>query len=171
MATFKPSGHRFDPYKNFRFRLKWEGRYVAGISKVSALKRTTEVIEHRDGGDPLGLRKSPGLTKFEPLTLERGLTLDHEFEAWASQVWKLGNPAGTQIALAGFRKDIKLELHNEAGQVVMAFDVFRCWVSEYTALPELDASANAVAIESMVLQHEGYKRDEAVPEAVEPATV
>ncbi|SAL04836.1 T4-like virus tail tube protein gp19 [Caballeronia calidae] len=171
MYTFKPSGHRFDPYKTFRFRVKLDGRDVAGISKVSALKRTTEVIEYRDGGDPLGLRKNPGITKFEPLTLERGLTLDREFEVWASQVWKLGNPAGTQIALANFRKDIKLELHNEAGQVVLAFDVFRCWVSEYSALPELDASANAVAIESMVLQHEGCRRDDAVPEPVEPKSV
>lgn len=158
MTTFKSNVHRFDPYKNFRFRLKWDNRYVAGISKVSALKRTPEVIEHRDGGDPMGLRNSPGIIKFEPLTLERGLTLDREFEAWASQVRKFDNPASTQVALAAFRKNIKLELHNEAGQIVLAFDVFRCWVSEWLALPELDAGANAVAIESMILQHEGYKR-------------
>ena len=114
---------------------------------------------------------SAGTTKFEPLTMERGLTLDREFEAWATQVWKPGNPAGTQIALAGFRKDLKIELHNEAGQIVLAYDVFRCWVSEYSALPELDAGANAVAIESIILQHEGYLRDDAVPEPDEPATV
>ena len=171
MAIFTTNANRFDPYKNFRFRLRWDGRYVAGISKVSALKRTTEVVEHRDGGDPLGLRKSPGITKFEPLTLERGVTHDPEFEAWASLVWKINNPAGTQIALAGFRKDLILELNNEAGQVAIAYKIYRAWVSEFSALPELDASANAVAIQSIILQHEGFERDPDVAEPAEPATV
>ena len=171
MATFTTNANRFDPYKNFRFRLRWDGRYVAGISKVSALKRTTEVVEHRDGGDPLGLRKSPGISKFEPLTLERGVTHDTEFEAWASRVWKINNPAGTQIALAGFRKDLILELNNEAGQVAIAYKIYRAWVSEFTALPELDASANAVAIQSIILQHEGFERDIDVAEPTEPTTV
>jgi phage tail-like protein len=171
MAEFTVNAQRFDPYKNFRFRLKWDGKYVAGISKVSALKRTTEVVEHRDGGDPTSMRKSPGNTKFEPLTLERGVTHDPEFEAWASLVWKIHNPAGTQIALKGFRKDLLLELHNEAGQVALVYKIFRAWVSEFNALPELDASANAVAIQSIVLQHEGFERDVDVPEPAEPAVV
>lgn len=167
MAQFSVNASRFDPYKNFRFRLKWDGKYVAGISKVSALKRTTEVVEHRSGGDPTTIRKAPGVTKYEPLTLERGVTHDLEFEAWASLVWRLNNPAGAQIALAGFRKDLLLEMHNEAGQVALVYKIYRAWVSEYNALPELDANANAVAIQSIILQHEGFERDVDVPEPSE----
>lgn len=167
MARFSVNASRFDPYKNFRFRVKWDGRYVAGISKVSALKRTTEVVEHRDGGDPTSMRKAPGNSKFEPITLERGVTHDVEFEAWASLVWRINNPAGAQIALSGFRKDLLLELHNEAGQVALVYKIYRAWVSEYNALPELDASANAVAIQSIILQHEGFERDVDVPEPAE----
>lgn len=171
MAGFVVNAHRFDPYKNFRFRLKWDGKYVAGVSKVSALKRTTEVVEHRDGGDPTAMRKSPGNTKFEPLTLERGVTHDAEFEAWASLVWRINNSLGAQIALKGFRKDILLELHNEAGQVALVYKIYRAWVSEFNALPELDANANAVAIQSIILQHEGFERDVDAPEPTEPALV
>jgi phage tail-like protein len=167
MAQFSVNAGRFDPYKNFRFRLKWDGKYVAGISKVSALKRTTEVVEHRNGGDPTSMRKSPGISKFEPITLERGVTHDVEFEAWASRVWRINNPAGAQIALSGFRKDLLLELHNEAGQVALVYKIYRAWVSEYNALPELDASANAVAIQSIILQHEGFERDVDVAEPSE----
>ena len=171
MAGFVVNAQRFDPYKNFRFRLKWDGKYVAGVSKVSALKRTTEVVEHRDGGDPTAMRKSPGNTKFEPLTLERGVTHDPEFEAWASLVWKINNHSGTQIALKKFRKDLLLELHNEAGQVAIVYKIYRAWVSEFNALPELDANANAVAIQSIILQHEGFERDVDVPEPAEPDVV
>lgn len=167
MAIFTTNANRFDPYKNFRFRLKWEGRYIAGISKVSALKRTTEVVEHRDGGDPTTMRKSPGNTKFEPITLERGVTHDTEFEDWASQVWRINNDRGSQLALRGFRRNLLLELHNEAGQIAIVYKIFRAWVSEYNALPELDANANAVAIQSLVLQHEGFVRDVDVPEPTE----
>lgn len=171
MAQFSVNANRFDPYKNFRFRLKWDGRYVAGVSKVSALKRTTEVVEHRNGGDPTSMRKAPGLSKFEPITLERGVTHDTEFEAWASLVWRINNPAGSQIALGGFRKDLLLELHNEAGQVALVYKIYRAWVSEYNALPELDASANAVAIQSIILQHEGFERDVDVPEPAELSVI
>ena len=171
MAQFSVNATRFDPYKGFRFRLKWDGRYIAGISKVSALKRTTEVVEHRNGGDPTSMRKSPGQTKYEPLTLERGVTHDQDFDLWASLVWKLGNGAGSQIALNGFRKDFILELHNEAGQVAIAYKIYRAWVSEYSALPELDANANATAIQTLVLQHEGFERDVDVVEPSEPAVV
>lgn len=171
MATFTVNQTRFDPYKGSRFRLKWDDRYVAGISKVSALKRTTEVIEHRDGGDPLSKRLSIGSHKFEPLTIERGVTHDPEFANWATLVWKFDNARGAQMALASFRKNLILELHNEAGQVVKAYEIMRAWVSEYTALPELDANANAIAIESMVIQHEGFRLDPGIVEPVEPQTV
>jgi phage tail-like protein len=169
MPPFVVNPHRFDPYKNFKFRVKWDGRYVAGISKVSALIRMTEVIEHREGSNPSTVRKSPGVTNYEPITLERGVTHDLEFESWANKVWKFGAGLGTEVSLADFRKDIIIELYNEAGQLVLAYKVYRCWVSEYQALPELDANGSAVAIERLTLQHEGWQRDEAVTEPVEPS--
>src|SRR5262245_27744269 len=119
MAEFTVNPKRFDPYKNFKFRVKWDGRYVAGVSKVSGLRRTTEVIHHREGGDPSTTRKSPGLTEFASITLERGVTHDPEFENWANKVWSLGAPLGGEVSLKDFRKDIVLELYNEAGQVVL----------------------------------------------------
>jgi phage tail-like protein len=171
MATFTVNALRFDPYKNFKFKVKWDGRYVAGVSKVSALKRTTEVVEHRDGGDPSSARKSPGRTKYEAITLTRGLTHDLEFERWANKVWHLGANLGAEVSLKDFRKDIIIELYNEAGQVVIAYKVFRAWVSEYQSMPELDANANGVAIQTLKLEHEGWQLDRDVQEPSEPSFV
>lgn len=168
MAQFQVNTHRFDPYKNFKFRVKWDTRYVAGISKVSALKRMTEAVEHREGGDQNTLRVSPGQTKFEPITLERGVTHDKAFKEWAEKIWEYGRGVGDEISLRDFRKDIYLELYNEAGQKVLAYKIYRAWVAEYSALPELDASANAVAIQTIVLRHEGFELDEEVKEPAEP---
>ena len=162
---FTVNTHRFDPYKNFKFRIKWDGRYVAGISKCSALKRSTELVNHREGGDPSTDRISPGRTKFEPITLERGVTHDPDFEDWANLVFHTDGDAA--MSLRDFRKDMIIELRNLQGNVVKAYKVYRCWVSEYQALPELDANANAVAIEMMVLQVEGWERDLAVTEPTE----
>jgi len=169
MAEFTVNQTRFDPYKNFKFRVVWDGRYVAGISKVGALKRTTEVVKHREGGDPSSSRKSPGRTEYEAIMLERGVTHDKEFEAWARKVWDYGAKPETEMSLAKFRKDVTVELYNEAGQKVLAYKIYRCWVSEYQALPELDANANAVAIQTLKLENEGWERDEAVGEPAEPA--
>lgn len=168
MAQFSVNTERFDPYKNFKFRVRWDGRDVAGISKVGALKRTTEVVEHREGGDPSTGRKSPGRTKYEAITLERGVTHDLEFEQWANKVWNFGNGLGQEMSLKDFRKDISIDLYNEAGQVVKTYNVFRCWVSEFQTLPELDANANAVAIETIKLENEGWDRDPEVTEPTEP---
>ena len=168
MVQFSANPQRFDPYKNFKFRCKWDGKYVAGISKCGALKRTTEMVEHREGGDPSSTRKSPGQTKYEAITLERGVTHDPEFEAWANKVWNYGNGLGAEASLKDFRKDIIIEMYNEAGQLVIAYKVYRCWVSEYQALPELDASANAVAIQTLKLENEGWERDTEVTEPTEP---
>lgn len=167
MATpeFPVNVHRFDPYKNMKFRMKWDGRYVAGISKVSALKRSTEVVTHREGGDPSTSRVSPSTWKFEPITLERGVTHDLEFEKWANLIYTTAGDKA--ISLKNFRKDIILELLNEQGTVAKAYKIYRCWVSEFQALPELDANAHAIAIEHMVLQNEGWERDVAVPEPPE----
>lgn len=169
MAQFTVNAQRFDPYKNFKFRVKWDGRYVAGISKVSALKRSTEVVEHREGGDPSTSRKSPGRSKFEAITLERGVTHDVEFERWANKVWNFGAGLGAETSLRDFRKDLILEVYNEAGQVVLAYKIYRAWVSEFQALPDLDANANAVAIQTLKLEHEGWERDLSVAEPSEPS--
>src|SRR5262252_345988 len=168
MAEFTVNPQRFDPYKNFKFRVKWDGRYVAGISKVGALKRTTEVVKHREGGDPSTSRKSPGRTEYDAITLERGVTHDLEFEKWANKVWNFGAGLGAEVSLKDFRKDISIEVYNEAGQKVLAYNLFRCWVSEYQSLPDLDASANAIAIQTIKLENEGWERDVSVPEPSEP---
>lgn len=166
MPMFRVNAERFDPYKNFKFRVRWDGRIVAGVSKVSALKRTTEVVKHREGGDPSSSRKSPGRTEYEPITLERGVTHDTEFEVWANKIWNYG-AQGAEVSLKDFRKDITIELYNEAGQLVIVYNVYRCWVSEFQALPDLDANANAVAIQHIKLECEGWERDYSVREPVE----
>ncbi len=169
MPQFTVNAQRFDPYKNFKWRLKWDGKYVAGVSKCSGLKKTTEVVEHREGGDPSAVRKMPGKTSYEAITLEQGITHDTEFEKWANKVWLIGAGLGSEVSLQDFRKDISIELYNEAGQVALAYKVYRCWVSEFTALPELDAMGNAVAIRSLKLENEGWERDVEVPEPQEPS--
>ena len=168
MAQFTVNAQRFDPYKNFKFRLKWDGKYVAGISKCSALKRTTEVVKHREGGDPSSSRKSPGRTEFEAVTLERGVTHDTEFEKWANKVWQIGSGLGAEVSLKDFRKDIILEVYNEAGQLVLTYKIYRCWVSEFQSVPDFDSNANAVAIQHLKLENEGWERDQDVPEPSEP---
>jgi len=169
MAQFTVNPTRFDPYKNFKFRVKWDGKYVAGISKVGMLKRTTEIVEFREGGDPSTGHKSPGRSKYEAITLERGVTHDVEFERWANRVWNFGSGLGAEVSLKDFRKDIILELYNEAGQLAIAYKIYRCWVSEYQAMPDLDANANAVAIQHIKLENEGWERDYEVPEPAEPS--
>ena len=166
MAEFTVNPNRVDPYKNFKFRLKWNNRYVAGVSKFSGLKRTTEVISHREGGDPSVSHKSPGRTEYEAITLERGATHDAEFEKWASKVYNLGGGAGAEVSLKDFRKDIALELYNEAGQLMLAYKIYRCWVSEYQVLANLVADATGIAIEHIKIENEGWERD---PEVKEPA--
>lgn len=171
MAQFSVNAQRFDPYKNFKFKVKWDGKYVAGISKVGALKRTTEVVKHREGGDPSSSRKSPGRTEYDAITLERGVTHDKDFEQWANKVWNFGAGLGAETSLADFRKDIILELYNEAGQRVIGYKIFRCWVSEFQAEADLDANANAVLIQNIKIENEGWERDTDVTEPKEPSFV
>jgi phage tail-like protein len=168
MAEFTVNSTRFDPYKNFKFRLKWDGGYIAGVSKCSMLKRTTEVVKHREGGDPSTTRKSPGRTEYDAVTLERGVTHDTAFENWADKVWSLGAGLGSEVSLKDFRKDMILDIFNEAGQKVISYKIYRCWVSEYQAVPDFDANANAVAIQHIKLECEGWERDLSVTEPTEP---
>jgi phage tail-like protein len=173
MATFSVNAQRLDPYKNYKFRVKWNGQYVAGVSKVSALKRMTEVVKHRDGGDASSTHKAPGKTDYEAITLERGVTHDAEFEAWANKVWDYRNSqaasATLESSLSDFRRNLIIEVFNEAGQKVIAYNVYRAWVSEFTAQADLDANANAVLIQSIKLEHEGWERDQQVQEPSEPS--
>jgi phage tail-like protein len=169
VAQFSVNAHRFDPYKNFKFRVKWDGQYVAGISKVGALKRSIEVVEHRQGGDPSTSRKSPGRAKFDPITLERGVTHDPRFLQWANSVWNYGSGSGTESSLKSFRKDIIIDVFNEAGQLALSYKVYRCWVSEYQAISDLDANANAVAIQTIKVENEGWEQDPEVTEPSEPS--
>jgi len=168
MVQFSKNLERFDPYKNYKFRIQFEGKDVAGISKVSALKRTTEVIEHREGGDPSSSRKSPSGNKFEAITLERGVTHDPEFENWANRVWTYGSLPGSEMALKNFRKELRLVVYNEAGQEAMAYLIHRCWVSEYQALSDFDSNSNAILIEQIKIECEGWERDTGTTEPSEP---
>ena len=163
MAEFTVNATRFDPYKSFMFRVKWDGQYVAGLSKMGALKRSTDPVVHREGGDPTHERKSPGKSKYDAVTLERGVTHDPAFEEWANLVHSLKNP----ISLKNFRKDVTVDVFNEADQKVLSYHLFRCWVSEYQALPQLDAGTAAVAIETIKLELEEWERDESVTEPTE----
>ncbi|SCX79572.1 phage tail protein [Nitrosospira sp. Nsp13] len=165
MSQFTVNTTRIDPYKNFKFRVVWDGQPVAGVSKVSGLKRTTELVSHRDGGDLSTKHHSPGVSTFEPITIERGITHDTAFEQWASKTFSIAGDAA--VSLRDFRKNIIIELYNLQGVKVRSWNVFHCWVSEFTALPELDANANAIAFETIVIQNEGFVRDGQVNELPE----
>jgi phage tail-like protein len=165
MPLFTVNPTRFDPYRNFKFRIKWDGEYVAGLSKCSALKKTTEVVDWREGGDPTHGRKLPGKTSYEPITMDKGMAHDEKFEAWANLVNNFEGDAA--MSLANYRKEIVIDVYNLQGNVVLSYIVHRCWVSEYTAVPDLDAGGNAVAIQTIKLENEGWERDGAVTEPVE----
>lgn len=165
MAMFSVNSTRLDPYKNCYFKILFDGEVVAGVSKISGLKMSHEIVEHRDGADRSTKRKSPGITSFEPITCERGISHDDEFQAWAELAYSNAGPGA--VSLAGFRRNISIELYNLQGVKVRAWNVFRCWVSEFTAVPELDANSNAIAIETIVIQNEGFERDVAVVEELE----
>lgn len=169
MTEFTVNSTRLDPYKNFKFRIMWDGRYVAGISKCGMLKRTTEVVKYREGGHPSTSLKMPGRTDFDAINLEKGLTHDTAFEQWAGKVWALHAGFGAEVSLKDFRKDIIIDVFNEAGQKAISYKVYRCWPSEYQALPDLDANANAVAIARLKLECEGWERDLSVTEPAEPS--
>jgi phage tail-like protein len=165
MPKFTVNSDRFDPYQNFKFKIKWDGQYVAGLSKCSAMKKTTEVSTWYEAGDQSVPHKIPGKTTYDPLTLSRGVTHDIAFEEWANKVNNYQGEAA--MSLKTFRKDITIEVCNLQGKTVLAYNVYRCWVSEYQALPELDASGNAVMIQTIKLEHEGWDRDVSVAEPTE----
>ena len=166
MPKFTVNPNRYDPYRNFKFRIKIDNVYVAGLNKCTALKKTTEMVEWREGGDPSTTHKLPGKTKYDPITLTAGVSHDSTFEDWANLVNNFQGDAAT--SLKNFRKDIIIDVFNEADQKVLSYHLFRCWVSEFQTLPDLDASANAVMIQTVKLENEGWERDKSVVEPVEP---
>ncbi|RZI53875.1 MAG: phage tail protein [Pseudonocardia sp.] len=165
MARFTVNSTRFDPYLGYKFKIKWDGQYVAALNKCGPLKRTTAVTAWYEGGDPSGPHQIPGRSKYEPITLEAGVTHDTAFEEWANKVNNIKGDAS--MSLAGFRKDISIEVFNQQGSKVMAYNVYRCWVSEYQALPQLDAGVNSVMITTVKLENEGWERDLVVTEPKE----
>lgn len=167
---FNVNAHRYDPYKNFKFRVKNEDNVtVLGVSKVTPLRRTTEVVKHRSGGENSHDHKSPGRTTYEGVTMERGITHDMEFTQWASRVhaWD----GDSSMDLVNYKQDLTLELMNERGQTVKRYFLYDCWVSEFTAMPDLDSNANAVAIETLKLELEGWEKDPGLVEANEADAV
>jgi phage tail-like protein len=163
------STNRFDPYRTFRFRVKWDNQYVAGLTKMGALKRMTEMVEYREAGVNITSRKLPGKSSYQAVTLEAGVTYDTAFEDWANAVNDFASHSIT--SLGEFRKNITLDVFNEAGQKALSYNLYRCWVSEYQALPDLDAGANAVAITTVKLEFEWFERDLAVVETQGPAAI
>lgn len=174
MALYPKNPQRLTPYANFRFKLKWDNTYVAGVSTVSGLTRSTQVVQHREGGDPSPIHLAPGQTGYGPLTLGRGVSYDVTFEQWANKVFdwtNSGSATGQNTSLLDFRKDIIIEVYNEAGQKVMAYNVHRCWVSEFSGMSELDGVGNALIVESITLQNEGWERDDTVSPVAEESFV
>lgn len=166
---FVKNAHRIDPYKNYKFRIKWDGKTVLGVSKVGALKRTTQVVPHRSGGENSSDHKTPGRTSYDGLTLERGITHDPEFEAWADKVHPYAGD--TAMDLANYKKELVLEVLNEKGHVALRYFLHDCWVSEFTAIPALDANANAVAVEMIKIEMNGWERDKGTQEPDEKSDV
>lgn len=165
MPRFTVNTERFDPYLNFKFKVRWDGQYVAGLNKCSALRKTTEVTSWYEAGDQASPRQIPGKTRYEPITLEAGITFDRTFEAWANAV---NNYQGEAVmSLKNFRKDITIDVFNLQGSLILSYNVYNCWVSEYQALPELAAGGNAVMITSIRLENEGWERDTEVVETAE----
>jgi phage tail-like protein len=141
------------------FRVKWDGKIIPGITKVSGLRRVTEAIEHRSGGDPSLTKYSPGTTRYVPIIIKRPRSLDKSFEQWANKTFNFGSGLGAEVSLQDFRKDVIIDLYDDTGKVIMAFKVYRCWVAEYIALTDLDSEEDTLAMEVLILHHEGWERD------------
>ncbi len=169
MARMTPQTNRFDPFRTFRFKVKWDSLYVAGLTKMGALKRTTELIEYREAGVNITSRKMPGKTSFTAVTLEAGITYDTAFQDWANLVNDFASHSITD--LSDFRKNVTLDIFNEAGAKAVSYNLYRCWVSEYQAWPDLDAGANAVAITTIKLEYEWFEQDASVSESAGPASI
>lgn len=169
MVKFPVNSHRQAPYKRFKFRVFWDAKPVIGITRVSGLHRSTESVPDRSGDDPNTDRSSPGLTEYDPIVLERGRTQDPAFEQWANKIHSVGRGLGNEVSLKDYKKDVRIELMNEAGQTVISYLVYNCWPKEYTALSELDATVSDTATESMTLSHDGWERDDDVSEPEEPS--
>lgn len=163
---FPVNTHRHDPYRTFKFQVVIDGKVVAGLKKMGALKKKTTPVKWRASNDPSHERVMPGGTTYDPVTLEQGLTHDPVFETWANLVNNIQGDAG--MSLKNFRKDIIINVLNLQGKVAISYKLYRAWVSDYQALPDLDAgNMNTIGIQTITLQHEGWERDTSVPEPAE----
>lgn len=172
MAQFPKNPQRLTPYFNFRFKIKWDGKYVAGVSKISGLNRKTDVMAHRSGGDPSVQHLAPGQSSYDPIMIERGVSYDPTFEQWANKIFDLTNSQsakGENTSLGDFRKNISVEVYDEAGIKVLAYNIFNAWVSDFKTLSDLDAGGNAFVMETMTIQNEGWERDQSVTEVKSPS--
>lgn len=164
---FAVNAHRYDPYRTFKFQVVIDGQAVAGLSKMGALKKTTEVVNWRSAGDPSSQRAIPGGTKFENVTLEQGLSHDQVFENWANAVNNVAD-GDAGMSLVNFRKDVVINVLNLQGTPAISYHLRRAWVTEFQALPEFDAqNMNTIGIQSVTLACEGFVRDRAVTEPSE----
>ncbi len=171
MASTSAGATHSDPFLTYNFQVKWNNNYVASVNKVTGLERSTQVVKWRSGGQPQTTYCIPGQTDYSPITLEQGVTFDVTFEQWANKIWYLPNTQkfGQEVSLADFRQQVTLEMYNQAGQLVLRYFLYNCWPSEYKALPELDASSDTVALESLTLQNEGWNRDTTVTQPTLPS--
>jgi phage tail-like protein len=163
---FPVNTHRYDPYRTFKFQVVIDGKVVAGLKKMGALKTKTTPVKWRASNDPSHERIMPGGTSYDPVNLEQGLTHDPVFENWANLVNNIQGDAA--LSLKNYRKDIIINVLNLQGKVAISYKLYRAWVSDYQALPDLDAgNMNTVGIQSITLQHEGWERDTSVAEPAE----
>jgi phage tail-like protein len=160
LSAFQANATRYDPYKNFKFRVKWDGAYIPGISRVSGLGMVFQAAEHREGAEPNVVHRAPGVLSYETITLERPIGPDTAFEDWA----KLVTPAtaGAGASHGAHLKTVRVEVLNQAGQPLLAYDVYHCWPSVYRPLPDLVEGSRPRPIESITLVHDGWERDPAV---------
>ena len=154
-----PRASKFDPYRKFKFRIKIDGKVVAALTKCSALTVSVASTEFRSGEMDAFKQKLPGQVTFEPITLEQGVTDDKTFELWATAMANyMGNKgADSEKTPDDFRKDLDIEIYNLNNERVKAYRVYNCWVSKYTAVPDLDAASSDVMIQTLELQNEGIQ--------------
>lgn len=161
MAENTPAVERHDPFRGFKFKVVIPGLTKAGFSKVSGLKEATEVTTYREGTDAVTSRKLPGLTEYDNVTLEQGLSKDNGFRDWRKQIVNLAKeagadgtgPAGVAPPLA-FRKTVTISLYDKAGTEVKQWQLREAWPASLE-VADLDAMSSDVVIESLELAHEG----------------
>ncbi len=148
-----------DPYRKYRFRVEIDGVTQAGFNECSFADSNTEMVEYREGDEPPVFRKLSGLTKYGNITLKWGITDSNELYEWKKQIEETGAGDGKGAGLDeyGNRKNISIVLVNEAGDDKSRWEIVRAWPMKYDPT-DFDAKGNDVAIESLEICHEGFKK-------------